>query len=217
MKIIKAIGLFLCVLLLFVYLRIPKKLPALDYNEGMKSRSQAAIERIQTKDKPESFPVELSYLSKKPDDTFFFGDSLAVSDRYLAVGDPGANRVVVYLRQADNSWLRSYEIYPSKPLIGKYRESYFGSEIEIKDNTLIAYSYIGQDFWGNQVATEKVKRKLYLVKLSEEYAENLQTIDLSAKNSYMGEAKFLGNNIALFAREKNADNETTSNHIRPLA
>lgn len=106
----------------------------MELNQLIRAKDKDAIERIQAELKPEYSQIKLSYLAKKPDDTLMFGDS-------LAVGDSLANRVVIYLRQADNSWFRSYEIYPPKPLIGKSRESNFGSGLEINNNSLMVSSY----------------------------------------------------------------------------
>ena len=45
-------------------------------------------------------------------DTNSFGSSVAINDKYMAVGDHNANRVVIYQRNGRDRWYRSYEIYP---------------------------------------------------------------------------------------------------------
>jgi hypothetical protein len=45
-------------------------------------------------------------VDQQPGDTHRFGDSLAASEKYLAIGDTQANRVVVYRNTASNEWER---------------------------------------------------------------------------------------------------------------
>ena len=45
-------------------------------------------------------------------DTNSFGSSVAINDKYMTVGDPNANRVVIYQRDGRDQWYRSRVIYP---------------------------------------------------------------------------------------------------------
>ena len=46
-----------------------------------------------------------------PEDSISFGETLAVNQDYLAVGDPQNNRVVIY-NQQNNSWKRTQVLTP---------------------------------------------------------------------------------------------------------
>ncbi|MEM8722875.1 MAG: hypothetical protein AAGE84_26925 [Cyanobacteria bacterium P01_G01_bin.39] len=103
----------------------------------------------------------ISYLEIKEDDSKLFGYSLAISSSYLAVGDPGANRVVIYHRQADSNWLRSYEIYPPK----KSREYGFGYDLALNDNVLIIHAYDYKDIFASLNKKTLSNEEVYLASL----------------------------------------------------
>ena len=80
-------------------------------------------------------------LESRADDSRSFGTSLAVDEDYLAVGDPEANRVVIYTRKTDGNWQRIREIYPPKPSLAKKRGYGFGSELALNNNVLVIRAY----------------------------------------------------------------------------
>jgi hypothetical protein len=57
-------------------------------------------------------------LNQQAGDTHRFGDSLAASEKYLAIGDTQANRVVVYRHTASKKWerLRTIALPPNPPV-----------------------------------------------------------------------------------------------------
>ncbi|MEL6463075.1 MAG: hypothetical protein AAFQ91_33480, partial [Cyanobacteria bacterium J06621_15] len=143
----------------------------------------------------------ISYLESDPDDSRVFGYSLAVSHDYLAVGDPGANRVVIYNRQADGNWLRSYEIYPPKRLFGKSRGYGFGYDLALKDNVLMIHAYDYKNL-PDFSSKNKFPEEVYLVSLDTSQLKSLQKIKLSRAELYFGGMKFLGDQPALLVKTK---------------
>ena len=80
-------------------------------------------------------------LESREGDSKSFGISLAVDGDYLAVGDPEANRVVIYNRGADGNWQRIREINPPRSSLAKKRGYGFGYELAINNNILAIRSY----------------------------------------------------------------------------
>lgn len=74
-------------------------------------------------------------LLSEPDDTNSFGSSVAINDKYLAVSDPGANRIVIYQKDSRNQWCRNREIYP--PEIHDGVSNSFGTSIVTLDNNAL--------------------------------------------------------------------------------
>ena len=62
-------------------------------------------------------------------DTNSFASSVAVNDKYLVVGDPGANRVVVYQKDTEGQWHREREIYPPENSIPYEAGNGFGRNL----------------------------------------------------------------------------------------
>lgn len=81
--------------------------------------------------------AEIQCINSLPSDSSHFGDILAGEDKYLVVGDPWANRVVVYTREQDNKWLRTREILPPKNSTSYKVGSGFGHTIALDGDTLI--------------------------------------------------------------------------------
>jgi hypothetical protein len=74
-------------------------------------------------------------------DTNSFGSSVAINDKYLAVGDPYANRVVIYLKDLQGQWRRNREIYP--PENYEVGNSFGASIITLDRSTLMIDSVTG--------------------------------------------------------------------------
>lgn len=70
-------------------------------------------------------------------DTRAFASSVAVNDKYLVVGDPGANRIVVYQKNAQGQWYREREIYPPENSIPYQADNGFGRNIRLDKNALL--------------------------------------------------------------------------------
>ena len=74
-------------------------------------------------------------------DSKSFGYALAVSNNYLAVGDPKANRVVIYSRNGNHNWIRTREILPPKGSAAELVGSGFGYDISLDKSTLVIGAY----------------------------------------------------------------------------
>ncbi len=80
-------------------------------------------------------------LKSLPGDSKSFGHALAMSDDYLAVGDPEANRVVIYTRNVDGRWLRTREILPPSGSSADSVGSGFGYDVSLDKSTLVVGAY----------------------------------------------------------------------------
>ena len=74
----------------------------------------------------------------KPGDSHSFASSVAINDKYLVVGDPGANRIVVYQKNAQDRWYREREIYPPENSVPYQAGNGFGRNLRLDKNTLLA-------------------------------------------------------------------------------
>ncbi|VEP15451.1 conserved hypothetical protein [Hyella patelloides LEGE 07179] len=77
----------------------------------------------------------------QPGDSNSFGASLAMSDNYLAVGDPKANRVVIYSRNDRGKWFRSKNVLPPKDSAAYKFGSGFGFDVSLDQYTLVIGSF----------------------------------------------------------------------------
>jgi hypothetical protein len=81
-------------------------------------------------------------LANEPGDSEAFGQALAVSKDYLAVGDPKANRVILYQRNSEKgSWSRVREILPPKGSATEKAKAGFGYALDLSGSTLIVGAY----------------------------------------------------------------------------
>lgn len=79
--------------------------------------------------------------SASSEDSESFGYSLAMSDDYLAVGDPGANHVVLFEENERGKWIRSRTIKPPKGSSAEIVGSGFGYDISLDESTLVIGAY----------------------------------------------------------------------------
>jgi hypothetical protein len=82
--------------------------------------------------------------NSQPDDSMTFGNALAMSDNYLAVGDTQANRVIIYSRNKYGKWSRTKEILPPKDSVAYKIGSGFGKDVALDKSTLIIGSFTKQ-------------------------------------------------------------------------
>lgn len=75
-------------------------------------------------------------------DTNSFGSSVAINDKYMAVGDPNANRTVIYQRDSRNQWYRSRVIYPPENSLVFEAGRGFGRILGLSGNILMVDSVI---------------------------------------------------------------------------
>ena len=78
-----------------------------------------------------------SCLVSEAGDSESFANASAINDKYLAVGDPEANRVVIYTRDAKGKWLRSKEILPPKGSEAQAVGFGFGYDVSLDESTLV--------------------------------------------------------------------------------
>ncbi len=76
----------------------------------------------------------------EPGDSRDFGFALALSDSYLAVGDPKANRVVLYSK-ANGHWSRTGDILPPEGSAAAKVGAGFGYDLDLDGSLLVIGAY----------------------------------------------------------------------------
>jgi hypothetical protein len=74
----------------------------------------------------------------EPGDTNYFGSSVVINDKYLAVGDTGANRVIIYTPDDSGKWSKTRKILPPVDL-NLDEDDLFGSNLEL-DGAILTIS-----------------------------------------------------------------------------
>ena len=69
-------------------------------------------------------------------DSHYFGCSVVINGKYLAVGDIGANKVIIYTSNDSGQWNRTKEILPPKNLVLDREDSIFGNGLELDGDVL---------------------------------------------------------------------------------
>lgn len=82
-----------------------------------------------------SNPNQICFLPE-PGDTNSFGSSVVVNDKYLAIGDPRANKVIIYTPNDSGKWNRTREILPPVDLNLDEDSSIFGNNLELDGDVL---------------------------------------------------------------------------------
>ena len=72
----------------------------------------------------------------EPGDSNFLGSSVAVNNKYLAVGDTGANKVIIYTPDDSGQWNRDREIRSPVNVAFNGRDSIFGNSLELDEDIL---------------------------------------------------------------------------------
>lgn len=75
-------------------------------------------------------------LTPEPGDSNFFGNSVAINENYLVVGDLGANKVVIYTLDNYGQWSRAREIVPPADLAFDREGFMFGGGLELDGDVL---------------------------------------------------------------------------------
>ena len=130
-------------------------------------------------------------LSSEPGDSRSFGNALAIDGKYLAIGDPEANRVVLYYQQAYGEWSRAQEIYPPPGSPTATVGSGFGYDLSLGGNVLVIGAYAEkrkplskEGFqWTNQLGVS-FSGGVYTVAINE--SATVQRIDASAEGEISG-------------------------------
>ena len=80
-------------------------------------------------------PNQICFLPE-PKDTNSFGSSVAINDKYLIVGDPGASKAIVYILDGSSKWVRTREILPPADLDLEEDSSIFGYGLDLNGDIL---------------------------------------------------------------------------------
>ncbi|MBE9046211.1 hypothetical protein IQ255_17665 [Pleurocapsales cyanobacterium LEGE 10410] len=76
-------------------------------------------------------------LSSEPGYSAYFGFSVAINERYLAVGDFNANRVSIYTRDNSDQWTKSRYISPPTNSVPHRVGRGFGRNLQLDDDILL--------------------------------------------------------------------------------
>lgn len=146
--------------------------------------------------------TSVTCLKSKPEDSFNFGQALAINDKYIAVGDPQANYVAIYsYDKLKNKWSRIKEIYPPKNSIIDRVGSGFGRYLIFNQNQLIigAFSDYVPSSFDEDTKNKYISRGfVYSLQLDKENQNSLREIKLPEGINPTGYAvKVFDNTIAL--------------------
>ncbi|GAB4531395.1 MAG: hypothetical protein Tsb0014_14880 [Pleurocapsa sp.] len=175
-KIFKILGLFLCVIFLIVLGKIVQNLVYSAFS--------------------------VTCLESKPEDSYNFGQALAINDNYIAVGDPEANRVVIYsYDESQDKWSRTREIYPPKNSVIDQVGSGFGNHLVFNQNQLIigAFSNYVPSSFDRDTKNKYISRGfVYSLQLDQDNQNVLREINLPEQINPTGYAvNVFDNKIAL--------------------
>ncbi|MBE9046212.1 hypothetical protein IQ255_17670 [Pleurocapsales cyanobacterium LEGE 10410] len=70
-------------------------------------------------------------------DSAYFASSVVVNNKYLAVGDTGTNKVIIYTPDNFGKWSRTREILPPVNSALDREGSIFGNNLELDGDTLV--------------------------------------------------------------------------------
>ncbi|MEM7590681.1 MAG: hypothetical protein AAF383_04040 [Cyanobacteria bacterium P01_A01_bin.83] len=70
-----------------------------------------------------------------------FGAAIAINQKYLAVGDYEANRVIIYTRDNSGQWNRSKQVLPPKNSLPERVGLGFGEQVQLEEDFLIVTAH----------------------------------------------------------------------------
>ncbi|MEN9519665.1 MAG: hypothetical protein RLZZ381_2253 [Cyanobacteriota bacterium] len=175
-KVFKILGVFICVVGLIIFVKV----------------SQNLIYSA----------TSLTCLESKLEDSLHFGQALAITDKYIAVGDPEVNRVAIYgYNQSEKKWSRTREIYPPKNSIIDQVGSGFGKYLIFNHNQLIigAFSdFVPSNFDEDTKNKYNYRGFVYSLQLEKDNQNPLKEINIPDQINPTGYAvKVFDNKIAL--------------------
>ena len=83
-------------------------------------------------------------LTPEPGDSYSFGSSVAINNKYLAIGDPKANQVIIYTRGNFGQWTRIRKILPPKDSTPYKIGRGFELDLQIDGDALVISAYTQQ-------------------------------------------------------------------------
>ena len=110
-----------------------------------------------------------------------FGAAIAINQKYLAVGDYDANRVIIYTRNNSGQWIRSKQVLPPKNSLPDEIDLGFGKEVQLEGNFLFISTYTTKKikYVTNQEKFTRERRKGYI--FDERYLVNLEDLKTEPK------------------------------------
>ena len=193
-KVFKMLGITFCLVLIVLALKsaeTPNTLKKVNIAEIKETNNK--IKFIKTEnielatDKWKSSPAVC--VDAQSGDSSTFGFSLAVNDYYLAVGDPMANRVVIYSKSENGNWIREQEILPPKNSLPDKVGFGFGRGLALDKDVLIIFTHISkqnsevvhQEYFQEKDRSFSSFRAVYKITLNKE--AKVERIDSKIKNA----------------------------------
>ena len=134
-------------------------------------------------------------LAAQSGDSKAFGSALAVSKDDLAVGDPQANRVVLYRRNASDGWSRAQDILPPVGSTANEAGAGFGYSLEWREGILVIGAYDQHRRPSDNVI--QYVGAIYVAKLNSDRSISIQEISIPQINLVVGyTVAWFGNKVA---------------------
>ena len=110
-----------------------------------------------------------------------FGAAIAINQKYLAVGDYDANRVIIYTRDNSGQWIRSKQVLPPKNSLPDEIDLGFGREVQLEGNFLFVSTHTTKKtkYLTNPEKFTRERRKDYI--FDERYLINLEDLETEPK------------------------------------
>ena len=83
-----------------------------------------------------SNPNKICFFPEPDDSKAYFASSVVANEKYLAVGDVGTNKVIIYTPDDSGKWVRTIEILPPADLGLEEDSSVFGSYLKLDGHIL---------------------------------------------------------------------------------
>lgn len=110
-----------------------------------------------------------------------FGAAIAINQKYLAVGDYDANRVIIYTRDNSGQWIRSKQVLPPKNSLPSQVGSGFGEQVQLEGDFLIVTALVMQQVKDvtNPEEFTRISGGSYI--FNERYLVNLEDLETEPK------------------------------------
>lgn len=143
-------------------------------------------------------------------DSSAFGQAIAANEKYIVVGDPKANHVVVYEKQGSGDWSRVREILPPTDSMTAQVGSGFGYDLALHHNSLIIGAYTEKHKpesqagfqWTNQLGVA-FSGGVYQVSLVNR--SNIRRIDTVAAGEITGFSVAADDNLIAFGTKQEVE------------
>ena len=110
-----------------------------------------------------------------------FGAAIAINQKYLAVGDYDANRVIIYTRDNSGQWIRSKQILPPKNSLPDEIDLGFGKEVQLEGDFLFVSTHTAKKIKNitNPEEFHRLRRRDYI--FDGRYLINLEDLETEPK------------------------------------